>query len=212
MADTSLQTLLSTKAALDLGLISQADFEAVKSAFLRAQQIKAALDVGLIKQDDYEETKQSFLGSLLGGGGVAVAAAPAPAAARPPARQGAAAATPADIPAALIPGGVPMAALLWGSTKGVAAARCRRPAAPAAALVPIALRCCCLSWGGARPPAAGCKGHNAQLKRAAGCLADDDGWPLGWEGGAAAGAACGVAPNRPHLLRSSLSDSRRAPL
>lgn len=95
MADATLQSLLSTKAALDLGLISQvgvwltglkgvahvsacrtrqcrchccgppsahmgahpapmclslqADFDAVKSAFLRAQQIKAALDVGLIK-------------------------------------------------------------------------------------------------------------------------------------------------------------------
>jgi hypothetical protein len=108
MAETSLQTLLSTKAALDLGLISQADFEAVKSAFLRAQQIKAALDVGLIKQDDYEETKQSFLGSLLGGGGVAapaaVAAAPAPpAAARPPAP----AAAPAPQPRAPAPAAPP---------------------------------------------------------------------------------------------------------
>ncbi|KAI7842449.1 hypothetical protein COHA_004088 [Chlorella ohadii] len=67
MADATLQSLLSTKAALDLGLISQADFDAVKNAFLRAQQIKAALDVGLIKPEDYEETKREFLGALAGG-------------------------------------------------------------------------------------------------------------------------------------------------
>jgi cofilin len=45
----------------------QADFDAVKNAFLRAQQIKAALDVGLIKPEDYEETKREFLGALAGG-------------------------------------------------------------------------------------------------------------------------------------------------
>ena len=43
MADSaSLQSLLNTKAALDLGLISQDDFDAVKAAFLRAQQLRAA--------------------------------------------------------------------------------------------------------------------------------------------------------------------------
>lgn len=86
MADATLQSLLSTKAALDLGLISQADFDAVKSAFLRAQQIKAALDVGLIKPEDYEETKREFLGSLAGGAAVASAGGSNGAAAAPAAK------------------------------------------------------------------------------------------------------------------------------
>ena len=85
MADSSLQTLLSTKAALDLGLISQADFDAVKNSFLRAQQIKAALDVGLIRQADYESAKLEYLGSLAG---ASTALAPtAPARPPPPAEQ-----------------------------------------------------------------------------------------------------------------------------
>ncbi|KAL4422340.1 hypothetical protein ABPG75_008537 [Micractinium tetrahymenae] len=116
MADASLQSLLSTKAALDLGLISQADFDAVKSAFLRAQQIKSALDVGLIKPEDYDETKRSFLGSLIGGGGAATVTAPAAAAAPPP---------PAAAPAA------PSA---------------QAPAAPAAAPEPPAARLPPVAW------------------------------------------------------------------
>lgn len=86
MADASLQSMLQTKAALDLGLISQADFDSVKNSFLKAQQIKAAVDVGLIKPEDYDSTKQSFLSSLLG---VAPAAAP-------PATQQSAAPAPAS--------------------------------------------------------------------------------------------------------------------
>lgn len=102
MADSaSLQSLLSTKAALDLGLISQADFDAVKSSFLRAQQIKSAVDVGLIKQEDYENTKQSFLGSLLGPA-TEPALRPAPVAWQipPPAPPAAAAAAQQHAPAA----------------------------------------------------------------------------------------------------------------
>ncbi|GAB4821375.1 hypothetical protein N2152v2_008421 [Parachlorella kessleri] len=76
MAESQLQTLLSTKAALDLGLISQADFDSVKAAFIRSQQIKAALDTGLIKAEDYESVKREFLNSLQPGG-VSAAAAPA---------------------------------------------------------------------------------------------------------------------------------------
>lgn len=86
MADSSsLQSLLSTKAALDLGLITQSDFDAVKGAFLRAQQIKAAQDVGLIKPEDYEETKQSYLASLLAAGVAPVVSAPSAAPVAPPA-------------------------------------------------------------------------------------------------------------------------------
>lgn len=96
MADATLQSLLQTKAALDLGLVSQQDYDAVKNSFLQAQKIKSAVDVGLIKPEDYEATKQSFLGSLTGafaapatagaaaGGAPAAAAAAEPEAAPPP--------------------------------------------------------------------------------------------------------------------------------
>jgi cofilin len=64
MADPTLQALLSTKAALDLGLVSQEDYDAVKSAFLRAQQLRAAVDTGLMREEDYEATKADYLSSL----------------------------------------------------------------------------------------------------------------------------------------------------
>lgn len=79
MSDSTLQSLLSTKAALDLGLITQSDFDSVKSAFLRSQQIKAAVDTGLIRSEDYESVKQQYLSSLEGvapAASHAVAAAP----------------------------------------------------------------------------------------------------------------------------------------
>lgn len=140
MADASLQSLLSTKAALDLGLVSQADFDAVKNAFLRAQQIKSALDVGLIKPEDYEETKRSFLGSLIGGGAAAVtapaaSAAPPPTAAAPaaPAPQPPAAPTAAPEPPAARP--PPVAWTLPPPAPKVAAPapQAAQPPAPAAA-------------------------------------------------------------------------------
>lgn len=147
MADSaSLQSLLSTKAALDLGLISQADFDAVKSSFLRAQQIKSAVDVGLIKQEDYENTKQSFLGSLLGPAtepaAPVAAAAPQPAAPRaappPPAPQQQAAqaappAAPAPRPAPVawqIPPPAPPAAAAAAQQHAPAAAAAAAAAAP----------------------------------------------------------------------------------
>lgn len=64
MSDATLQALLSTKAALDLGLVSQEDYDTVKSAFLRAQQLRAAVDAGLMREEDYEATKGEFLASL----------------------------------------------------------------------------------------------------------------------------------------------------
>lgn len=109
MADSgSLQSLLSTKAALDLGLISQTDFDAVKGAFLRAQQIKAAQDVGLIRPEDYEDTKREYLDSLLAAGGAPSVSAPSAAQAPPPAEPPAAAAPPSPRPAP-VAWSVPMA-------------------------------------------------------------------------------------------------------
>lgn len=61
MADPGLQTLLSTKAAFDLGLISEVDFERVRSAYVRAQQIKTAVDVGLLTEEDFASAKAAFL-------------------------------------------------------------------------------------------------------------------------------------------------------
>lgn len=144
MADASLQSLLSTKAALDLGLVAQADFDAVKNSFLRAQQIKSAVDVGLIKPEDYEETKRSFLDSLIGGGAGAVTA-PAAAAAPPPAA--AASAAPAsqapappvgapESPAARpqpVAWTLPPPARVTAAPVGSASAQPPAPAAPAAA-------------------------------------------------------------------------------
>lgn len=140
MADASLQSLLSTKAALDLGLVSQADFDAVKNAFLRAQQIKSALDVGLIKPEDYEETKQSFLGSLIGGGAAAVTA---PAAAAAPPAAGAAARAPAEqAPAAPVAAPEPPAArpppVAWTLPPPAPKVAAPAPAAPQPAAAPVA--------------------------------------------------------------------------
>lgn len=58
------QVLDTAKAALDSGLITNSDYDSVKDAFLRAQQIKAGLDAGFIRESDYNEVKQAFLHSL----------------------------------------------------------------------------------------------------------------------------------------------------
>ena len=58
------QVLDTAKAALNSGLITSADYDSVKDAFLRAQQIKAGLDAGFILESDYNEVKQAFLHSL----------------------------------------------------------------------------------------------------------------------------------------------------
>ena len=58
------QVLQTAKAALDSGLITNADYDSVKDAFLRAQQIKAGLDAGFIVESDYNEVKHAFLKSL----------------------------------------------------------------------------------------------------------------------------------------------------
>lgn len=57
--------LETSKLALERGLIDVEDFNRVKTAFLKAQQIKAGLDAGFIRQDDYDQVKNAFLSSLL---------------------------------------------------------------------------------------------------------------------------------------------------
>ena len=58
--------LRTCKEALEEGLISSADFDIVKTAFLRAQSIKAGLDAGFILPEDYAQVKHVFLSSLHG--------------------------------------------------------------------------------------------------------------------------------------------------
>lgn len=62
MAD--LTTLRTAKQALNEDLITQQDFEVVKVAFLRAQQIKAGLDAGFIRKDDYDKAVDAYLHAM----------------------------------------------------------------------------------------------------------------------------------------------------
>lgn len=64
MAGGSYEVLQTAKSALDEGLINEADYDKIKSSFLRAQQIKAGLDAGFIKEEEYANVKRSFLESL----------------------------------------------------------------------------------------------------------------------------------------------------
>ncbi|KAK9828575.1 hypothetical protein WJX72_000830 [[Myrmecia] bisecta] len=59
-----LAVLRTAKAALVEGFITQSDFDIVKAAFLRAQQIKAGLDAGFIQEADYQQVKSEFIHSL----------------------------------------------------------------------------------------------------------------------------------------------------
>lgn len=58
------EVLKTAKEALDKGLISKEEYDGVKGAFLKAQQIKAGLDAGFILEQDYEQVKAAFLQSL----------------------------------------------------------------------------------------------------------------------------------------------------
>jgi cofilin len=62
MAD--LGALRSAKQALDEGLITPQDFDVVKVAFLKAQQIKAGLDAGFIRQGDYDKAVDAYIHAL----------------------------------------------------------------------------------------------------------------------------------------------------
>ena len=69
MSDDSFEMtdcLKTARSALDQHLIESNDYDQVKAAFLRAQQIRAGLDAGFIRQDDYDQIKQTFLQSLGG--------------------------------------------------------------------------------------------------------------------------------------------------
>ena len=56
--------LRTAKQAMDEDLISQQDFDVVKIAFLKAQQIKAGLDAGFIRQSDYDKARDAYLHAL----------------------------------------------------------------------------------------------------------------------------------------------------
>ena len=76
-----MESLLQLKQALDAGLISSSDFDAGKSAFLRAQQMRSGFEAGLLSASDYALVKETFLrraapiGSALGGAAIAQPAA-----------------------------------------------------------------------------------------------------------------------------------------
>lgn len=59
-----LGTLRSAKQALSEQLITQQDFDCVKVAFLRAQQIKAGLDAGFIRKEDYDRAVEAYLHAM----------------------------------------------------------------------------------------------------------------------------------------------------
>ncbi|PNH05968.1 hypothetical protein TSOC_007706 [Tetrabaena socialis] len=64
MATADLAVLRTAKQALDEGLLNPEDYDFIKKAFLRAQQIKAGLDAGFIKEEDFVQARDSFLHSL----------------------------------------------------------------------------------------------------------------------------------------------------
>lgn len=59
-----LASLRTAKAALDEGLITAQDFDVVKVAFLKAQQIKAGLDAGFIRDEDYDKATHAYMHAL----------------------------------------------------------------------------------------------------------------------------------------------------
>lgn len=59
-----LSTLRTLKGALDEGLIAQEDYDTVKLAFIKAQQIKTGVDAGFISEEDYARARDAFLHSL----------------------------------------------------------------------------------------------------------------------------------------------------
>ncbi|GBF94587.1 actin-depolymerizing factor-like [Raphidocelis subcapitata] len=62
MAD--LETLRAARAAIEEGLISSNDYDVVKVAFLRAQQIKAGFDAGFLPENDYQRARDAYLNAL----------------------------------------------------------------------------------------------------------------------------------------------------
>ncbi len=65
MATQDLAVLRTAKQAMGEGLIGQEDFDQIKTAFLRAQQIKAGLDAGFIREEDYVQVGRAVTMSCL---------------------------------------------------------------------------------------------------------------------------------------------------
>eukprot|EP00210_Caulerpa_lentillifera_P002000 g1917.t1 len=64
---SDLESLKTAKAALDAGLITQADFDSVKDGFIAAQKLKTGVDAGLLRKEDYDKSRDAFL-ELMGVG------------------------------------------------------------------------------------------------------------------------------------------------
>jgi len=58
------EVLQTCKQALDLGLISQQDYDQVKENWKRAQSLKASFDAGLMDDTEYAQVKLDFLASV----------------------------------------------------------------------------------------------------------------------------------------------------
>ena len=52
-----MESLVTLKQALAADLISSADYEAGKAAFLRAQQIRSGFESGLLTKEDYDSVR-----------------------------------------------------------------------------------------------------------------------------------------------------------
>ncbi|GBF98059.1 hypothetical protein Rsub_10287 [Raphidocelis subcapitata] len=61
---SELELLRVARQAVEEGLISSNDYDVVKVAFLRAQQIKAGLDAGFIRSTDHEKARDAYLSAL----------------------------------------------------------------------------------------------------------------------------------------------------
>ncbi|KAG1668151.1 hypothetical protein FOA52_005143 [Chlamydomonas sp. UWO 241] len=59
-----LAVLRTAKMAMQEELIDQSDFDFIKQAFLKAQQIKAGMDAGFLREEDYIAARDAFLKSL----------------------------------------------------------------------------------------------------------------------------------------------------
>eukprot|EP00798_Chlamydomonas_sp_ICE-L_P015749 gene15749-21872_t len=120
--------------AMEEGLLDQADFDCVKIAFLKAQQIKAGMDAGFLREQDYLQARDSFLQSLdftVSGGGARPVAGAQPAANKTASswqRNQPAATAPAPAVTRAAPAPVPVAA---APTPAPAPPAARASAAPA---------------------------------------------------------------------------------
>lgn len=140
-----MQTLRTAKLALEEGLIDQADFDVVKTAFLKAQQIKAGMDAGFLREEDYVQARTSFLQALAfeveapAMGYHPQHAAPAVAAAQRQHYPVAAAAPPAPISTASSNTAMRRTAEQAQAARGPASPQAHAPPKPAAAHAPAPL-------------------------------------------------------------------------